>query len=145
ALVEPDRLLDLVANGEHGVQRGHRVLEDHRDLCPADREQLLLGESGEVVPAEEDPAAWLDPAGQIDQPHDRQRRHGLAAARLADDAERPALVDREGDAVDGPHDTASGAEPRAQVLDAKELAQGSGSGWRKRRSTFPVMRETALS
>ena len=36
-LVLADRLGDLVADPVVGVQRGHRVLEDHRDLGAADR------------------------------------------------------------------------------------------------------------
>ena len=36
ALVQPDRLADLVADREHRVERGHRLLEDHRDLGAAD-------------------------------------------------------------------------------------------------------------
>ena len=45
-------------------------------------------------------------ARRIDQAHDRERRHGLAAARLADDAECAALLDREVDAVHRADDAA---------------------------------------
>ena len=34
-LVEPQRLEHLAAHGVHGVQRGHRFLEDHRDAAAA--------------------------------------------------------------------------------------------------------------
>jgi len=49
-LVEHDRFHDLVADGVDGVERGHRLLEDHGDLVPADRAVFLaLGvEPGEV-------------------------------------------------------------------------------------------------
>src|SRR5207245_1947794 len=33
-LMQPDRLADLAAYGENWIQRGHRFLEDHRDLRP---------------------------------------------------------------------------------------------------------------
>ena len=36
ALMHPDRLGDLVADREQRVQRGHRVLQDHRDALAAD-------------------------------------------------------------------------------------------------------------
>ena len=39
-LVEQDRLDDLVADGEDRVERGHRLLEDHRDLVAADLPHL---------------------------------------------------------------------------------------------------------
>jgi hypothetical protein len=35
--VQAQRLGDLVADGEHRVERGHRLLEDHRDAVAADR------------------------------------------------------------------------------------------------------------
>ena len=41
-LVRADLLGDLPADPVHGVQRRHRVLEDHRDLLAADRAQRLL-------------------------------------------------------------------------------------------------------
>ena len=39
-LVQPDRLDDLVADGVHRAERGHRLLEDERDLAAADRPHL---------------------------------------------------------------------------------------------------------
>ena len=42
--VERDRLGDLVAAGVDRVERGHRLLEDHRDLVPADLPHVVLGE-----------------------------------------------------------------------------------------------------
>src|SRR5919197_510442 len=35
--MEQDRLADLIADGHDRIQRGHRLLEDHRDLDAADR------------------------------------------------------------------------------------------------------------
>ena len=34
--VPRDRLAQLVANGEHGIERGLRILQDHGDVAPAD-------------------------------------------------------------------------------------------------------------
>ena len=42
--VERDRLGDLVAAGEDRVERGHRLLEDHRDRVAADVPHVVLGE-----------------------------------------------------------------------------------------------------
>ncbi len=47
-LVGPDLLDDLVADLVDRIERGHRVLEDHRDVVAADSLQLLLarGQTG---------------------------------------------------------------------------------------------------
>ncbi len=54
------------------------------------------------------------------EPHDRQARHALAAARLADQAHDLAAVDVEVDAVDRAHDAVSRMERRAQALDLEQ-------------------------
>ena len=119
-LVQLHGLGDLVADGEHRVQRRHRLLEDHRDLVAADPLELGLLELDEVAALEEDPRALRDPAGPVDQAHHRERRHRLAAARLADDRERAALVDLEVDPVDRPQEALPRVEARAQVLDGEQ-------------------------
>ena len=54
ALVQPDRLADLLAHRVDGVERRHRLLEDHRDLVAADAAHLRLGERQQVPPLEAD-------------------------------------------------------------------------------------------
>src|SRR5947209_915612 len=54
------------------------------------------------------------------QLHDRQAGAALAGAGLADDAERLALVDGEGDTVDGADHTIVCPEVRLQVVDFEE-------------------------
>src|SRR5436190_1465816 len=71
-----------------------RILED--DLH-------LLAERSQVAPAElaDRATAELDVAGgRFEQAHDRPAERGLAASGLADEPERLALVDGEGDVVD---------------------------------------------
>ena len=41
-LMRSDHLFDLIANGVHGVERGHGVLEDHGNLLAPDLAQLRL-------------------------------------------------------------------------------------------------------
>src|SRR6185295_3152580 len=50
-----------------------------------------------------------------DQAHDRERRHALAAARFADDAQRFAAPDIEGNTIHGAHHAVAAQEVRAQV------------------------------
>jgi hypothetical protein len=123
ALVQAHRLGDLIADGEHRVERRHRLLEDHADAIAADRAHVLLGQRQQILAGVADAAAGDAPGRRRHQPHDRQRGDRLAAARLADDAERRAARHRERDAVDRAHRAPIGAELRDQVTD---LQQGLG-------------------
>ena len=120
ALVELERLADLSTDGQHGVQRGHRVLEDHGDVVAAHLAHVVLLELEQVAAVEHHLAAD-DPAGRLrNQPHQRQRADALAATRLADQAERLALVQRERDAVDGLDHPVLGEELRPKVLNLQQ-------------------------
>src|SRR6185436_18459074 len=112
-------LADLIADGEHRVQRRHRLLEDHRDPVAADRAHLGLGQ-GEQVPAAVADLARGDAARRRDQPHDRERGHALAAAGFADDPEGAAPRDLERDAVDGADRPLIGAELRHQPAELEQ-------------------------
>ena len=84
--VDAQRLLDLVADREDRVERRHRLLED-RGRSPrrgraASRARRASSRSRPLKTIR--PAG--DPARRLHEPHDRQRRHRLAAARLADEA-----------------------------------------------------------
>ena len=47
-----ERLHHLLADGEHRVERGHRLLEDHRDVAPADGAHLVFGQAEQVASLE---------------------------------------------------------------------------------------------
>ena len=126
------RLGQLRADRQRRVERRHRVLEDHRDLPAAHVLELALGQMHEVAALERDRAA-RDARGLREQAHDRERRHRLAAAGLADDAERLALLDGEADAVDGVHVAAARLEVRAEVVDFEDRHLRSALGARVER------------
>ena len=91
------------------VERGIGVLEDHLDVAP-DRLQLLAREADELL------AQILHrPRGWLEQLDDRAAEGRLATARLADEAQGLALVQRQADVVDGvdgsPPPARSGAPP----------------------------------
>jgi hypothetical protein len=69
----------LLADREDRIERGHRLLEDHRDVAAASLAHLLFGEVEQVLPLEQD-LALRHPAGLGEQAHDRERRDRLAAA-----------------------------------------------------------------
>jgi ABC-type dipeptide/oligopeptide/nickel transport system ATPase component len=122
--VRADRLDKLVADAVEGVQRGERVLEDHRDLVAPDRTQLFFGERDEILTAEQD-APGDARALAARETERRQRGDGLARARLADDPKRAPGVHLVGDPVDGVHDPVLGGKLDAQVLDAQQRLGGA--------------------
>jgi hypothetical protein len=87
-VVEHHALGNLVAAGEHRVQRGHRLLEHHGDRLAADGPHLGAGEGQQVAAPEPDMAADDAPGRCLDQSQDGRGGHALAAARLAHDGQR---------------------------------------------------------
>jgi hypothetical protein len=104
---------DLVADGEHGIERGERFLEDHGDHRPPQLLPLGLGQPIDVAPGEEDFATHARPPGRV-QAEDRAKRDALARARLAQQRQDLSPLEREGDAAERVH----GALPRRE-LDVK--------------------------
>ena len=146
ALMDDGRFGDLVPHGEHRVERGHRLLENHRNPVAADRAQLLGSQCQQVASLELDEAAGADVTRRLgDEAEDGERRDRLTAAGLADDAERLAGVHVERDAVDRAGGTAAvlGHEIRLQVAHPEQGLRHVASlrGSRASRSPSP----TALS
>src|SRR6185437_11723512 len=89
----------------------------------ADGAELALGCLGDVLAVEADPAR-----SRAVEPQDRPSERRLAAAGLADEADRLASPDRQRDTVDGLHvahvpvedDPARQLEPDTHVVDVDE-------------------------
>ncbi|ABA48402.1 hypothetical protein BURPS1710b_2632 [Burkholderia pseudomallei 1710b] len=113
AIVQLDRLADLLADREERIERGHRLLEDHRDVRAAQRAHLALALVGERLAREADRAAHV---GVAQQAQDRQRGDALAGARFADERDALAAADRKRYVVDGER----AAEAHAQPLDRQQ-------------------------
>ena len=79
-----------------GFERRLGVLEDHLHVAA---QRAAAGPAGS--PNTSSPRNVNDPGRRLDEPQQAARRGRLAAARLADQAERLALVDGEAHAVDG--------------------------------------------
>ena len=128
-LVHEQRLADDVAHGHAPVEARVGVLEDHLHAAPL----LAQGAAGEMreVGARVEHA----PGRRADELQDGAARRALAAAALADQPERLALLDLEVDAVDrvdGAHlaledDAAGDREVDAQVLDRDQGLVGRAS------------------
>src|SRR5580692_3852434 len=161
AAVQEQRLADLVRDREDRVEGRHRLLEDHRDPPTANRgHPVLAGLDPPVVPLDLDPVRLLDrlelrlaldpeekvraleqdlpvhdPAGRVgDQLRDRERGDRLAAAGLADEADRLAPVDLQRDAVERLDDPVVGEEIRPKAPNVQnhrtrgEVDVGSRTG-----------------
>jgi hypothetical protein len=117
----------LPADRQHGVERGHRFLEDHPDLASAHRAHLLLAQGQEVPPLEENLAAFDAAGGLFDQPHHAQRGDGLAAAGFADQRHRLAFLDIPRHAVYSAHDARRREKGCPQISDFEKARHGAGS------------------
>ena len=129
--VRLEHLGQLALDGEDRVQRGHRVLEDHRHAVAPDLAHRLLA-AGRGCPRRR---TRISPARDLrrrlrQQAHQRQRADALAAARLAHDAERLAAGEVVADAVDGVDGALAGSERDAQVADRQQRVVDSAGGWR---------------
>ena len=94
---------DLSSDGQHRVQRGHRLLKHDGDFPAAQRPQLRFRQSRQVTPSPEDVAAGLRNARQ--QTKDGAQRQALTRTGFAYDAEYLAGVDVEAELLHG-HDVA---------------------------------------
>ncbi len=133
--VQPQRLGDLSPDRLQGIERGHRLLEDHRDAVAAPSAELGIGQAEELLPVEPHRAGRKRALGQ--QPHQGQRRHRLAAAGFADDAEDAAALEREADAAQHGERPARTGQLDAEIGDREQRHQRRRRRRGSRRSRSP--------
>ena len=116
-LVMDQRHFHQLAPDQHGrIERGHRLLIDHRDLRAADGAQLPLGEARHVAALEPDRAIG-DPPDPGEVAHDGERDRRLAAAQFADQSHRLPGHDLAREVHDRRNFAAAGEERNAQSVD----------------------------
>ena len=126
--VRLERFTDDRTDRHARIQAAVRILED--DLHPAPHlAQLVALEAHEVLPPEAD-----DPFGRVAQADHGPPGRALAAPRLADQAERLALLDFETDVVHGANaagfgleDARQDREMHLQALDLDQVLAGRQS------------------
>ena len=119
-----------LADAHDRVERRHRVLEHHRHLgAPVATAARPAPSSSRRSPSKMTSPVRSALAGQ--QAHDRAGQHRLAPARLADDAEGAAPVERERHAVDGPHQAPGRAEVGREVVDLEQARRRPGGSPRR--------------
>jgi len=126
ALVGHRGFHELPADRHHRIQARHGILVDHGDATPPDRAKTRFVQGRQIAALEADAAAD-DPAGAPEIAHDRQRHGRLAAAGLADEAERLAGVQPK--AEPGNHRHLAGARRvgDAEILDVEQRAVSHGA------------------
>jgi hypothetical protein len=133
------RLADLPPDGQERVQRGHRLLEDHRNVVAADRLHLHFAEIEQIAAIEMDGAADNTSRRARDQPQDGKRRDAFPAAALADDPKRLTTLDVVRHTVNRPHGPGRREEMRLQIVDVEDrpgLHRAGHDGRLFRRSCF---------
>ena len=101
------------------VEGGRGLLKNQRDVRAAHAAQLMLRQSQQVSPAQGHRAAD-DAARGLHQAQDRQRRHGLAAARFTDQSERVAFANGKTHAVDRDPDAPIEIEDGREIVDLQK-------------------------
>ncbi len=82
--MQQQRLDDLIADRVDRIQRGHRLLENHRDVAPAHVAQLLVGHRQHIFVLEAD--APRQPR-VLDQAQRGKGSHRLAGGGFTDQRE----------------------------------------------------------
>ena len=68
--MDHQRFHDLEPDGQHRVQRRHRLLEDHRDIAAANLAHFVFSKLEKIAPLEQDAAADDAACRLGQQPHD---------------------------------------------------------------------------
>src|SRR5205823_1833328 len=90
----------LAGDPHEGIERAHRILEDHRDALASDFADFLVTQREKVFAIEEnfsrdDLSGW-----RRNQPQDRKIRYRLAGTGLTDNTQCLASIEIEAHAVD---------------------------------------------
>ena len=120
AHVADQRLHDLIADGEHRVQAGHRVLKDETDPRAAHIAQVVVADLEQVAVAQHDLTTADFGRGRRQKPDQRHHGHRFARAAFADNAQKFTTPQMEADRVDGMNLAAAGAENGFQAPYIKD-------------------------
>jgi len=131
-LVQHEGLGGLEAHAQHGVERGHGLLEDHADAGAA-HPAKFLGRHGQKVAPLEERAPARDAPGAGRQAQDGEREHRLAAARFAHQAQAFAALQGEAHPVHGLGRAFGGVEGHAEAVECEQgvhvfFLEGRASG-----------------
>ncbi len=98
--MQDQRFGNLVANTPDGVQRTHRILDDHGNVATGELAHFAFWHGTEVAFAKPDAGSAGELQRQIEQPKDSACGHAFATARFTDQAEYAAVMRVERDVRD---------------------------------------------
>jgi hypothetical protein len=114
-----ESLGDLSTDSQYWIQRCHRLLKNHTDASTTHTPHFLFGNLSEIRAFEQHLTICYFARGIRYQPHHRQRRYRLAAARFPDKSEYLTFIDVKRHAVYSLHIPAGCGKPRGQVTYLK--------------------------
>ena len=124
-VVQGDDLIDLIADTEDRIQRGHRLLEDHGDHVAAQVLHDNVGRLGHIVglvaEVQADLALHDLALRALQQLHNREAGDRLAAARFAHHADRLADRNAERDTVNRVDRADIGEEVGMQIFNFENV------------------------
>ena len=118
--VGAQHLVDLAADRHHGIERRHRLLEDHRHPRGAQLPQAAVACGQQLLADQCDAAAGGDERILLQEAHHGQRSDRLAGAAFADQAQRLALGQLQRDAVDDARPARICAEADDEIVDGED-------------------------
>src|ERR1700690_1053466 len=109
----------LIGDREAGIEAGHRILKNHRNILAEQAASTAVAHPEQVAPVECH-LVRFNPARIIDQSHHRKRSDALAGTGFADDADHFALFDNEVETIDCGEWHLLRAKFDAQVVDFEQ-------------------------
>ena len=137
AFVDAQHLVDLLLDRVQRIERGHRLLEDHRDPVAADVADGFLFQAQQVLPGVLDGPGRMPGERVGQQAQDRVGGHRFAGAAFAHQRQGFAALDIEADAFDHPLTALADDKFDGQVahFDQIVLIHFTSSGRRHRERT----------
>ena len=117
-LVQAQGLGDLLPDRMQGVERRHRLLEDHGHAGTAQLAHLRLGQAHQLLLLEHDGTAHTGAFGQ--QAHQGQCGERFATATLTNQAHRLAPLHAPGHATQGLRPAPGRGQAHAQIIDLQQ-------------------------
>ena len=120
ALMQQNRLGDLVADGVDRIERGHRLLKNHRDLAPAHPAHIALRQLHQIAALKHHLPGKDLPGRHRNQAQSRQRRDRFSTAAFPHQRHGLPGKDRECYILHGPDLPAFGVERDRQTLHIQQ-------------------------
>ena len=115
-VMQPQRLANLFANCECGVECRKRILEDHGDLLATHCPHLVIVHLQEIIPSKAYFSAF-DFAGITNETQQRKQHGAFTASRFADNTKDLTFVQCKADVIHGAYKFFARGENGVQVLD----------------------------